>query len=181
MKKTVKILSIVFAIVLALSLTGCDIEKHVENTLDKASSIIDHAMENQEEILDHSKQQQNDLLEHGMQMQDELLEHGMQMQQNILNGNLGSDGKEEKLDYDAIIDSFVPDALNTFELSVGDTHNPNAAVWLQGSRGAVYSSDEAVVTVTELGKVTAVGQGTAYVIIVGGGKMNACYRYDVVG
>ena len=170
MKKTVKILSIVFAIVLALSLTGCDIEKHVENTLDKASSIIDHAMENQEEILDHSKQQQNDLLE-----------HGMQMQQNILDGNLGSDGKEEKLDYDAIIDSLVPDALNTFELSVGDTHKPNAAVWLQGSRGAVYSSDESDVTVTDLGKVTAVGQGTAYVIIVGGGKMNACYRYDVVG
>ena len=57
MKKTVKILSIVFAIVLALSLTGCDIEKHVENTLDKASSIIDHAMENQEEILDSKKRQ----------------------------------------------------------------------------------------------------------------------------
>jgi len=102
------------------------------------------------------------------------------MQQDILNG-LGGNDKDTELDYDAIIDSFVPDSLNTFQLSVGDIHKPNAAVWLQGSRGAVYSSDESVVTVTELGKVTAVGQGSAYVIIVGGGRMNACYRYDVVG
>lgn len=153
MKKTVKILAIIFAIVLALSLTGCDIE----STLDKASSVIDHAMEKQDELLDHATQQQD-----------------------ILNG-LGGNDKDKELDYDAIIDSFVPDSLNTFQLSVGDTHKPNAAVWLQGSGGAVYSSDESVVTVTELGKVTAVGQGSAYVIIVGGGRMNACYRYDVVG
>lgn len=176
MKKTVKILAIVFAIVLALSLTGCDIE----STLDKASSVIDHAMEKQDELLDHATQQQDSLLDHGMQQQQELLDHGMQMQQDILNG-LGGNDKDKELDYDAIIDSFVPDSLNTFQLSVGDIHKPDAAVWLQGSRGAVYSSDESVVTVTELGKVTAVGQGSAYVIIVGGGRMNACYRYDVVG
>ena len=180
MKKTVKILAIVFAIVLALSLTGCDIDKHIESTLDKASSVIDHAMEKQDELLDHATQQQDSLLDHGMQQQQELLDHGMQMQQDILNG-LGGNDKDKELDYDAIIDSFVPDSLNTFQLSVGDIHKPNAAVWLQGSRGAVYSSDESVVTVTELGKVTAVGQGSAYVIIVGGGRMNACYRYDVVG
>ncbi len=169
MKKTVKILAIIFAIAMALSLTGCDIDKHIKPTLDKASSVIDHATEKQDELLDHATQQQ-----------DSLLEHGMQMQQDILNG-LGGNDKDKELDYDAIIDSFVPDSLNTFELSVGDTHKPNAAVWLQGSGGAVYSSDESVVTVTELGKVTAVGQGSAYVIIVGGGRMNACYRYDVVG
>lgn len=180
MKKTVKILAIVFAIVLALSLTGCDIDKHIESTLNKASSVIDHAMEKQDELLDHATQQQDSLLDHGMQQQQELLDHGMQMQQDILNG-LGGNDKDKELDYDAIIDSFVPDSLNTFQLSVGDIHKPNAAVWLQGSRGAVYSSDESVVTVTELGKVTAVGQGSAYVIIVGGGRMNACYRYDVVG
>jgi len=180
MKKTVKILAIVFAIALALSLTGCDIDKHIESTLDKASSVIDHAMEKQDELLDHATQQQDSLLDHGMQQQQELLDHGMQMQQDILNG-LGGNDKDTELDYDAIIDSFVPDSLNTFQLSVGDIHKPNAAVWLQGSRGAVYSSDESVVTVTELGKVTAVGQGSAYVIIVGGGRMNACYRYDVVG
>ena len=180
MKKTVKILAIVFAIALALSLTGCDIDKHIESTLDKASSVIDHAMEKQDELLDHATQQQDSLLDHGMQQQQELLDHGMQMQQDILNG-LGGNDKDKELDYDAIIDSFVPDSLNTFQLSVGDIHKPNAAVWLQGSRGAVYSSDESVVTVTELGKVTAVGQGSAYVIIVGGGRMNACYRYDVVG
>ena len=180
MKKTVKILAIVFAIAMALSLTGCDIDKHIESTLDKASSVIDHAMEKQDELLDHATQQQDSLLDHGMQQQQELLDHGMQMQQDILNG-LGGNDKDKELDYDAIIDSFVPDSLNTFQLSVGDTHKPNAAVWLQGSRGAVYSSDESVVTVTELGKVTAVGQGSAYVIIVGGGRMNACYRYDVAG
>ncbi len=169
MKKTVKILAIVFAIVLALSLTGCDIDKHIESALDKASSVIDHATEKQDELLDHATQQQ-----------DSLLEQGMQMQQDILNG-FGGSNEDKELDYDAIIDSFVPDSLNTFVLSVGNAHKPNAAVWLQGSGGAVYSSDESVVTVTDLGKVTAVGEGSAYVIIVGGGKMNACYRYDVVG
>ncbi len=185
MKKTVKIFAIIFAAVLALSLTGCDLEKKVSETLDKANSLIDHTAQQQDEILDHGLQQQdelldhgtqqmNDLLDHAMQQQDELFEHGLQLQQEIIGGE-----KEKQLDYDAIIDSFVPDSLNTFRLSVGDIHKPSAAVWLNGSHGAVYSSDESVVTVTDLGKVTAVGEGSAYVIIVGGTKMYKCYRYDV--
>ena len=73
---------------------------------------------------------------------------------------------KKTLDYDAIIESFVSDNLNTFELTVGEAHAPGAAIWLDSGKGSVYTSDENVVTVTELGKVTAVGEGTAYVIIV---------------
>ena len=85
-----------------------------------------------------------------------------------------------ELDYDAIIDSFVESKLNTFELYIGETHSPNAAVWLKSGSGSVYSSDESVITITELGKVTAVGEGSAYVVI--GATQNSMYevyRYDV--
>ncbi len=86
----------------------------------------------------------------------------------------------KELDYDAIIDSFVESGLNTFELYIDETHAPNATVWLKGGEGSVYTSDESVITVTQLGKVTAVGEGSAYVIIGAmGNAMYEVYRYDV--
>lgn len=69
--------------------------------------------------------------------------------------------------YEEMIDSFVPSLSNCWDLEVGDSHKPNAACWLTNGRGDVYSSDETVVTVSKLGKVTAVGEGEAYVIITG--------------
>lgn len=90
--------------------------------------------------------------------------------QNWLNELLG----KKTLDYEAIIESFVSDGLNTFELTVGDAHAPGATIWLESGNGSVYTSDENVVTITELGKVTAVGEGTAYVII--GTQRNSMYE-----
>ena len=88
-------------------------------------------------------------------------------------------GKKE-LDYDTIIDSFVSDELNTYELTVGEAHAPQAKLWLKSGDGTVYTSNENVVTVTDLGKVTAVGEGTAYVIIgAQGNTMYDIYCYHV--
>ena len=80
--------------------------------------------------------------------------------------------------YDEMIDSFVSTKLNTFSLQVGGEHKPGAALWLQSGAGSVYSSDESVVTVSDLGKVTAVGEGTAYVVIKSM-TLFEVYRYDV--
>lgn len=80
--------------------------------------------------------------------------------------------------YEEMIDSFVPDALNCFDLKVGESHKPQAALWLQGGSGEVYSSDENVVTVSALGKVTAVGEGEAYVVI-SIGSLFQVMRYTV--
>lgn len=89
-------------------------------------------------------------------------------------------GMRNDLDYEKIIDSFVPDSLNTFELTVGEAHAPQAKVWLKSGGGSVYTSDENVVTVTELGKVTAISEGTAYVVIGSPGNgLHAVYCYHV--
>lgn len=89
-------------------------------------------------------------------------------------------GNAKELDYDAIIDSFVSDELNTYELTLGEAHAPQATLWLKSGDGSVYTSDENVVTVTDLGKVTAVGEGTAYVIIAAeGNEMYQTYCYHV--
>lgn len=89
---------------------------------------------------------------------------------------------KKTLDYEAIIDSFVSDELNTYELTVGEEHAPQAKLWLKSGDGTVYSSDESVVTVTELGKVTGVGEGTAYVIMAAeGNEMYQTYCYHVYG
>lgn len=83
-------------------------------------------------------------------------------------------------DYKKMIDSFVSTSLNTYELTIGDEAAPQARVWLQDGNGTVYSSDEKVVTITELGKVTAVGEGSAYIVITDKkGTMFEVYRYDV--
>ncbi len=93
--------------------------------------------------------------------------------------DVSDSGASASIDYDKMIDSFVSSALNTFTLKIGDEHSPNAAVWLKSGSGTAYSSDEKVVTVSEYGKVTAVGEGTAYVVITGVGDMFEVYRYDV--
>ena len=89
---------------------------------------------------------------------------------------------KSKIDYNKMIDGFVADSLNTFELTIGEEHSPTAQVWIQGGgKGTTtYSSDEKVVTINEAGKVTAVGEGSAYVVITAQfGAMHEVYRYDV--
>lgn len=80
--------------------------------------------------------------------------------------------------YEEMIDSFVPNWQNCCELEIGDIHKANGAVWLPGGMGTVYSSDESVVTVSSLGKVTAVGEGEAYVVITSGSLFQVT-RYTV--
>lgn len=96
-------------------------------------------------------------------------------------------GKPEgtsSVDYDHIIDNFVEDSFNHTTLAVGEADKPQAAIWLQNNAigCTTYTSDPSVVTVTDLGKVEAVGPGTAYVIITANyGTMHDIHRYDVVG
>lgn len=98
---------------------------------------------------------------------------------NFSNSMIVTPQISDNLDYAAIIDSFVPSKLNTIELIVGEAHSPGASLYLQ-TGGSAYSSDQNVVTVSPYGKVTAVGVGTAYVIIAAsGGGIYQTYRYDV--
>lgn len=110
------------------------------------------------------------------------------VQDNISTGtntgtNTGSNATQpSNIDYDKIIESFTPTSLNTIKCTIGRVHTPSSAVWLSSGKGEVYSSDENVVTVSELGKVTAVGPGTAYVIIsVNDGSLYEAYQYTVYG
>ena len=85
-----------------------------------------------------------------------------------------------RIDYDKMIESYVPDHFNTKTLSVGDIDGPSARIWLENKLGSVYTSDESVVTISDLGKVTAVGPGTAYVVITGpAGFLFEVYHYTV--
>ena len=96
----------------------------------------------------------------------------------------GGFGGNSSVDYDHIIDNFVEDSFNHTTLVVGEEDKPQAAIWLQNSVAGceTYTSDPSVVTVTDLGKVEAVGPGTAYVIITANyGTMHDIHRYDVVG
>ncbi len=87
-----------------------------------------------------------------------------------------------KVNWDEYIENFVPSSLNTTELYVGDSHSPNAAVWVQsGNEDKVYSDNTDVVTVSPYGKVTAVGEGEAHVVIMGLGNMHEVYLYKVYG
>ena len=70
--------------------------------------------------------------------------------------------------YEEMIEDFVPTWNNCWNLKIGDVHKADGSIWLSDGRGTVYSSDESVVTVSKLGKVTAVGEGEAYVIITSG-------------
>ena len=95
-------------------------------------------------------------------------------------GCTGSEVPKQNIDYQKMIDSFVPDSFNTKSLAVGEVDGPQARIWLQNGAGTVYTSNDKVVTVSDLGKVTAVGTGSAYVVITGmGSTMCEVYRYDV--
>ena len=90
--------------------------------------------------------------------------------------------------YADIIEDFVPDWNNVEELCVGDVHKADGAIWTEVNfmdMVKTASTDESVVTVSKGGKVTAVGEGSAYVIIavefpVLGVMMHEITRYDVV-
>ena len=81
--------------------------------------------------------------------------------------------------FEAVVGSFSPDAFNCHTLVKGETHTPSEAMWLTGNMGGTYSSDEAVVTVSENGTVTAVGTGTAYVVIAASGTIYKVLEYTV--
>ena len=82
-------------------------------------------------------------------------------------------------DMDSAIAEFEQTPFNAKTLKVGQTTSHPAAVWTNTGRTFCYSSDEAVVTVDASGKVTAVGEGQAYVaVVVEGASYNLC-RYDV--
>ncbi len=90
--------------------------------------------------------------------------------------------------YADIIEDFVPDWNNVEELCVGDVHKADGAIWTEVNfmdMVKTASTDESVVTVSKGGKVTAVGEGSAYVIIavefpILGVMMHEITRYDVV-
>ncbi len=104
--------------------------------------------------------------------------------------DFGTDGGKEtempEIDYQELIDNFVPDNLNTFTLSVGESHKPSASLWLNGEGGNmqtdVYSSNPAVAEVGSLGKVTGIAPGEAYIIITASNGLNSLsqvYKYIV--
>lgn len=86
------------------------------------------------------------------------------------------------IDYNKMIESYVENPFNKFDLKVGDEHKPTASVWLQSGtpNGTVYTSNPNVVTISDLGKVDAVGPGSAYVVITAqGDRMFEVYLYNV--
>ena len=99
------------------------------------------------------------------------------------NSGIGSNSNtssKNQAKWDEYIENFVPSSLNTTELYIGDSHSPNAAVWVQGgNEDRVYSDNTDVVTVSPYGKVTAVGEGEAHVVIKGLGNMHEVYLYKV--
>ncbi len=88
--------------------------------------------------------------------------------------------REEEPDYEVAIDDFVSTSLNTFTIKVGSDHKPIAAVWVKGGTGHTYTSDSSVVTVSDGGKVTAIAEGSAYVVIAADRTMYEVYLYNVV-
>ena len=85
----------------------------------------------------------------------------------------------QDFDFDTALSTFASTPANTVTLTVGETHLPNAAIWVQQAGGTCCSSDEAIVTVADNATVTAVSVGTAYVAIESHGMVQL-YRYDVV-
>lgn len=84
----------------------------------------------------------------------------------------------DSYDFGPAIEEFESTPLNTISLEVGQTDKPGASLWMDNGMATAYSSDEAVVTVAEDGTVTAVGEGTAYVVFCVN-TLEKMYRYDV--
>ena len=67
--------------------------------------------------------------------------------------------------------------LKTTTMSVGESDTPNAAqVW---TIAEAFSTDESVVTVDSAGNVTAVGTGSAFVLLHSSTGSVECYLYHV--
>ena len=155
-----RIMAAVMMLAVMASFTGCgalgerlnEIEEQREQILAEAAQIKERSEENREKIE----------------------ESGKEIMESI--NNL-KEQRQRQHSFEELIESFVPDGLNTYAMSIGQEHKPMAAAWLS-SGGEVYTSDANVVTVSELGKVTAVGEGQAYVVICLG-SMYQVYRYTV--
>lgn len=149
-KMIVKLLAVVMTLMTLVSFAGC-------STVDKYLDLANEVVENMENV-----QQQDSILD--------MVQSSMQAQAQTQT--------QPSFSYEEMIESFVPDAFNCQSITVGGSHKPNAAIWLTTGKGEVYSSDETVVTVSQLGKVTAVGEGEAYVII-SCGTLFQVMRYTV--
>lgn len=79
--------------------------------------------------------------------------------------NLSNLPNIEGVNFAAEIKGYTQDSFNFFYLDEGDTHSPQGALFVDKSNGIAYSSDPTVVRVDNHGVVTAVGTGTAYVLI----------------
>ena len=83
------------------------------------------------------------------------------------------------VDFDKYIAEYTPNSFNDRTMEVGETHKPTSAVWMGSGNAVCQSSDASVVTVSEDGVVTAVGEGTAYVAYIVSTGMYSTYRYTV--
>lgn len=152
--KLLKILAACLATVLMMTcFAGCNLKDKIVGGMQDAVGNM------QEQMQQQVQSQMNDMLN---EMQSQLSE------------------LESEPDYAAAIDDFVSDSLNTFTIKVGEAHKPTAAVWVQGGNGHTYTSDSSVVTVSNGGKVTAVSEGSAYVVIAASSTMYRVYLYNVV-
>ena len=93
--------------------------------------------------------------------------------------NVYAKGKP-RFDFDAAIAEFKSDSENTFALEVNkNKHLPYIGIIVEYPHVIrYYSSDESVVTVSQSGTVTAVGEGTAYVAVDKGGTQQL-YCFNV--
>lgn len=155
-----KILVTVMTLTLMASFTGCGALKE---QLDEIEAQREQLQSEIEERKEQSAANKKQIEETGKDVMDSVNKMKEQM--------------ERRYSFEELIENFVPTGLNSYELSVGQEHKPSAAMWLS-SGGEVYTSDPNVVTVTELGKVTAVGDGQAYVVICDG-SMYQVYMYTV--
>lgn len=96
----------------------------------------------------------------------------------LLLGAMAIPALAEGYDFGPAIEEFEPTPLNTISLEVGQTDKPGASLWMDNGMATAYSSDEAVATVAQDGTVTAVGEGTAYVVFCVN-TLEKMYRYDV--
>lgn len=93
------------------------------------------------------------------------------------------ESSEKSIKFEKMIAGFEESPLNVFELTLGENHVPGAAIWIEKTGGPTYSGAPDVVTVNKYGKVTAVGKGEAFVVIVSpiSDAMYQVYKYVVYG
>lgn len=167
-----KVIALVLSALMLLSCVACGNQK----LLDELKNYVD--LQSEADAKGHADVQDDDDARDDDDSRDDA------DSQDDIDSENDADGQNEvgptEEDYQDMIDEFVPDRLNTFELEIGEMDKPTAAVWLMSGNGTAYSSDESVVTVSDGGKVTAVGEGSAYVVITIS-SMYEVYRYDVHG